>query len=77
MDKKEQAVQILQEEFAGLVEAIDFRGPYEDEEFFIRVTLNLEPPDVEAREFRARDRIRELGGGHVGVFVDCPDEVTA
>ena len=73
MDLKETVAQMAREELGECIEQIEFTGPYEGEEFNIRITLRDEPEDFDKREDRLYDRVWKLGYD-IGIFVDYPEE---
>ena len=73
MNLKEIVAQMAQEELGECIEKIEFTGPYEGEEFNIRITLRDEPEDFDEREDRLYDRVWKLGYD-IGIFVDYPEE---
>ncbi|MFQ6041106.1 MAG: hypothetical protein ACE5PV_09640 [Candidatus Poribacteria bacterium] len=73
MNLKEIVAQMAREELGECIEQIEFTGPYEGEEFNIRITLRDEPEDFDKREDRLYERVWKLGYD-IGIFVDYPEE---
>lgn len=76
MDLRDKVARIIREEMGDCLADLEYRGPYEGEEFTVYIGLRYEPEDLEERNLRMRDRVEELGR-YVAMVLDFPKEAIA